>query len=70
MKEIVLNVKGMACEGCENRIQKVIKDIEGVDNVKADHNSGKVVIKLNREISIEVLVDTITDIGYEVIKED
>ena len=26
MKEIILNVEGMACEGCENRIQNSLKN--------------------------------------------
>ena len=31
MKEIILNVEGMACEGCENRIQNSLKNIEGIN---------------------------------------
>lgn len=69
MKEIILNVKGMMCGGCENRIQNVVKDIEGVENVKADHNTGKVRITLNKNIEKEVISETIEDIGYEVVKE-
>lgn len=69
MKEIILNVKGMMCGGCENRVQNVIKDIEGVENVKADHNTGKVTITLNKDVETKVIVETIEDIGYEVVKE-
>ena len=32
MKEIIINVKGMVCGGCENRIKNVLKlqvDLEG-----------------------------------------
>ena len=70
MREIVLNVNGMACGGCENRIQNAIKNIEGVENVVADHNSGKVAITLNKDIEIETIKEVIEDIGYEVVKED
>lgn len=31
MKEIIINVEGMACEGCENRIQNAVNNIDGVD---------------------------------------
>ena len=37
MKETELNVKGMACEGCENRIKNALKNVEGVESVTADH---------------------------------
>ena len=45
MSEIILNVKGMMCEGCENRVQNVIKDIDGVIDVIADHKTGTVKIQ-------------------------
>lgn len=69
MKEIILNVKGMMCEGCENRIQNVVKNIVGVETVKADHNTGKVTITLNKDVKKEIIAEAIDDIGYEVIKE-
>ena len=69
MKEIILNVKGMMCEGCENRIQNVVKNIEGVESVKADHNTGKVTVTLSKDVEKETIAEVIDDIGYEIIKE-
>ena len=66
MKELVLNVKGMMCESCENKIKNVVKTFDGVEEVKADHNTGKVIIILEKGTILEAIVD----IGYEVIKED
>ena len=37
MKEIILNVEGMMCEGCENRIKNALGTIEGVIDVSAKH---------------------------------
>ena len=31
MNEIILNVEGMMCEGCEKRIEKALKDIKEVE---------------------------------------
>ncbi|MCI8621865.1 MAG: heavy-metal-associated domain-containing protein [Clostridia bacterium] len=67
MKEIVLNVKGMMCGGCENRVKKSLEDIEGIESVKADHKTGKVVIMLNKFVLEETIKETLEDIGYEVI---
>ena len=70
MKETIINVKGMVCNGCENRIKNAIKNINGVENVTADHNTGKVIVISNNEVSESVIKEKIEDIGFEVVKED
>ena len=70
MKETNLIVNGMMCGGCENRVKNAIKNIEGVENVTADHNTGKVIIISNNEVSEKIIKETLEDIGYEVVKED
>ena len=69
MKEMILKVEGMHCGGCESRIQNSISEIDGVENVVANHNDGNVKITLNKDIDRKVIVETIEDIGFEV-KED
>lgn len=70
MKETILIVNGMMCGGCENRVKNAIKNIEGVENVTADHNMGKVIVISNNEVSEEIIKETLEDIGYEVVRED
>ena len=70
MKEIILIVNGMMCGGCENRVKNAIKNIKGVENVTADHNTGKVIVISNNEVSEEIIKETLEDIGYEVVRED
>ena len=70
MKETILIVNGMMCGGCENRVKNAIKNIEGVENVTADHNTGKVIVISNNEVSEEIIKEALEDIGYEVVKED
>ena len=69
MNEIILKVKGMMCEGCENRVKNSLKNIEGVKEVTADHNTGNVTVNANNEVSKELFIETIEDIGYEVVNE-
>lgn len=66
MEEILLNVSGMHCEGCEKRIQNVIKDIDGVQEVTANYTDGTVKITANNGIDKKVIKDAIEDIGFEV----
>lgn len=66
MKEIVLNVEGMVCNGCENRVQNALKTIDGVENVVANHENGTVTVTLNKEVSESILKEKIEDIGFDV----
>ena len=68
MKEIKLNVEGMTCGGCENRIKNALSEIEGVESVTANHETKEVTITLNAEVEEETLKETITDLGFEVVE--
>ena len=70
MKEIVIKVKGMVCNGCENRVQNALETIQGVEKAVADHNKSIVTVTLSEEIDKNIIEDKIEDIGFEVIKED
>lgn len=68
MKEIKLNVEGMTCGGCENRIKNALSEIEGVESVVANHETNEVTITLNAEVEEETLKEIITDLGFEVVE--
>ena len=67
MKEYIINVKGMACSGCERRIINALIQMPEIKKVTADHRTGKVVIEAekNKEKNIENSLD---NLGFEVIK--
>ena len=68
MKEITLNVEGMTCEGCEKRIQNVLMEINGVENVKASHIDKQVKITLNKDVDINTLKEAIEDLDFQVVE--
>lgn len=71
MKELQLNVKGIECGGCENRIKNAIKELKNVKEVTAYHETGQVNIIMKKEITKEIksqIVDIIEKIGFEVEK--
>ena len=70
MKETLLKVKGMVCNGCENRIKNALENMEGIKNVVADHISGIVTVTANNDVSEDKMKEKIEDIGFEVVKED
>ena len=66
MKEIILKVNGMMCEGCENRIQNAVKNMEGVEIVVANHQENNVKLSLNENADINKIKEKIEDIGFSV----
>ena len=70
MKKIILNVKGMVCNGCEKRVENALMNIEGVTKVNADYKKSRVTITTKEEIEKKNFEKAIEDLGYEIIKED
>lgn len=69
MKETIIKVEGMVCNGCENRVHNALKTIEGIENVVANYQDGTVKITSKSEILESVMKEKIEDIGFKV-KED
>ena len=68
MKETILNVKGMVCGGCENRVKNALSQIEGIKCVEADFKTGIVKVNADEKVSKEEMEETVTDIGFEIEK--
>ena len=68
MKEITLNVEGMMCEGCENRIKNALKTIKQVKEVNANHKTGIVKITAKENVEEKILEEKIENLGFTVKK--
>jgi copper chaperone CopZ len=66
MKELILNVEGMHCQGCENRIQRAISLIDGVKEVEANHTNGTVIVKYEDKIDENEVKETISDLDFTI----
>lgn len=66
MKEFIIKVEGMACEGCERRIQNALKNIEGIENIVANYKEGTVTITAEN-IVLDKVKEKIEDIGFRVL---
>lgn len=67
MKETIIKVEGMVCNGCENRVKNALKNIQGIEKVIADYTTGIVTITSNGEVLESVMKEKIEDIGFKVI---
>lgn len=64
-----LNVKGMHCAGCENKVKQVLNSIDGVVSTQSvSYDSGTANITIDKDIiSEEALVSKLAEsTGYEV----
>ena len=68
MKELKIKINGMACAGCENRVKTALLEINGVEGVEANHNTGMVIINLKKDLDIAQIKEKITDIGYDIVE--
>lgn len=71
MGSIVMQVTGMHCDGCAQRIGTVLRRVEGVRDVNADHVSGRVEIRVGPELTDRaVLTERIETAGFEVVGDE
>ena len=68
--KIEIKISGMSCTGCENRVENVLKNIENVESVNANYNTGIVEIGTNdiKNLNIDVIKETLEDIGYDILE--
>ena len=68
MKELEIKVNGMVCGGCENRVKTALSTIEGVESVEANHNTGIVTVKAEKDLDVAQIKEKIVDLGYEIVE--
>lgn len=69
MKTSTWNVEGMMCEHCENRVNTALKEVNGVQDVKADAKKNCVTVTFDEAaVNERTLKDTIEEVGYDVVE--
>lgn len=67
MKNINFKIEGMHCDGCAKRLEKVLNNIEGVENAKVTFEEKCASVEYTEEVNVEELKEAIVDAGFEVI---
>lgn len=66
-EDVTLQVRGMTCTGCEQRLGKALGRLDGVREVTADHTSGRVALRIDPDlVDRSALAERIETAGYEV----
>lgn len=68
---IVLDVEGMTCTGCENTISNAVKQLGGIVDINADHQTGRVEVTFDTTlVDLKSISQAITGKGYTVKGQD
>ena len=67
MENIILKINGMKCTGCSQRLEKALKNTDGVQDAVVDFESreAKIVYDASK-ISTQNIYETVSDVGFEV----
>ncbi len=60
-------VKGMHCEGCENRIKTALQQFPAITAMEVDHRRDLVVIE-HEDIDLDAVAMTIARLGFTVAR--
>ena len=63
-----IKISGMSCGHCVARVEKSLKDVDGVKDVKVDLKTGKASVKYDpKKVEPSKLEDAVKEAGYDVI---
>ena len=67
-EQLVVQVSGMSCRGCESRIGNALARVDGVRRSRADHQTGQVRVAFDpATVSAETVRARIEALGYPVL---
>ncbi len=68
IQRATLKVTGMSCGGCENSIKRVLKQVNGVQDVAASHTAGTVDVTYDDDkAGTSVFKQKVEGLGYQVV---
>lgn len=65
-RRLIIEVSGMACEGCERSVENALRTLGGIHRVDADHEGDAVEVVVEDTVNENDLETAIRDAGYEV----
>ncbi len=68
MKNIELNIEGMKCEGCVNRIKNVLSMIKGIDSFDVSLEEKKLTLSVKKEKIVDEVIKKIEALGFGISK--
>ncbi|MBN2739166.1 MAG: copper-translocating P-type ATPase [Spirochaetales bacterium] len=65
ISKVTLNISGMTCAACSNRIEKKLKRLEGVDMANVNLATNKATLSFDEQVlDLSRIISTVIDLGY------
>ena len=66
-KTVIINVEGMHCVHCANKVVKVVSALDGVSKISVDLDAKKVSVICKESFDVSAANAAITSAGFEVV---
>ncbi|MGL4737829.1 MAG: heavy metal translocating P-type ATPase [Cellulosilyticaceae bacterium] len=71
MEKQTYKIEGMTCSACANRVERVTKKLEGIDNAVVNFASEKLTVECDpQKVSYEQIKGAVEKAGYKLVSED
>ena len=69
-KSTTLNVKGMTCGDCVDKVSNALKAVDGISAVSVDHSTGKALVTYDADlVSMDMMKSAVKTAGFKVGKK-
>lgn len=65
--EKTIKIEGMMCPHCSGRVKTSLEQIDGVAEAVVSHENGTAIVKLTKEVSVDLLKSAVEEQGYKVL---
>lgn len=67
INKVEYNIKGMTCTGCEVHIESEVNKLDGIIEVKANHEKGNTIVKYDKtKVTNKEIEDAVGKTGYKI----
>jgi len=67
--KVAYNIKGMTCTGCEVHIESEVNKLDGIIEVKANHEKANTLVTYDKtKVSLKEIEDAVGKTGYKIIE--
>lgn len=65
METLQFNIQGMTCQNCVKHVREALQKVEGVTQVDVQLSPGQAILKTNRPLNKQMLIELLEDEGYQ-----
>lgn len=66
----LLQIEGMSCQHCKNRVEKALMSVGGVQSATVDLKKNTATVDCAETVAFSLLKEAVEDAGYEVVSHD